>query len=148
MHKLVIALAISLVLVGRVATASEETEVMVPVQQFIEGFNKGDTKMAEAACAEEALIIDDFPPHVWHGAANWFKDYAAYVKANGMSEGVVTLDKPKHVDVTGADAYVVAPTSFRFKKQGEVVNVTGVMTLVLHKGAKGWQITAWSWADN
>ena len=65
-----------------------------------------------------------------------------------MSEGVVTLDKPKHVNVTADDAYVVAPTSFRFKKQGEVVNVTGVMTLVLRKGAKGWQITAWSWADN
>ncbi len=124
---------------------------MVPVQQFLEGFSKGDAKMVEAACAEEALIIDDFPPHAWHGAgaaAKWFKDYEAYAKANSMSEGVVTLDKPKHVDVTAADAYVVVPASFRFKKKGEVVDVTGVMTLVLHKGAKGWQITAWSWADN
>ena len=69
MHKLVIALAVFLVVVGRPAAASEEKDVMVPVEQFIEGFNKSDGKMAEAACAEEALIIDDFPPHVWHGAA-------------------------------------------------------------------------------
>jgi ketosteroid isomerase-like protein len=65
-----------------------------------------------------------------------------------MSEAVVTLDKPKHVDVTGADAYVVVPTTLRFKKKTESVNLTGVMTLVLHKAANGWQITAWSWADN
>jgi len=151
MSKLVIALAIFLVVVGRSVVASEETDVMVPVQQFVEGFNKSDAKMAEAACAEEAWIIDDFPPHVWHGAgaaSKWFMAYEAYAKANSMSEAVVTLDKPKHVDLTGADAYVVVPTSLRFKKKAEVVSVTGVMTLVLHKGATGWQIIAWSWADN
>ncbi|MGB9473867.1 MAG: hypothetical protein WCE87_02230 [Candidatus Udaeobacter sp.] len=151
MHKLMIALAISVAVIGRSAVASEETDVMVPVQQFVEGFNKSDVKMAETACAEEALIIDDFPPHVWHGAgaaSKWFKAYQAYAKANNMSEAVVTLDKPKHVDVTGADAYVVVPTTFRFKKKTEIVNETGVMTLVLHKAAQDWQITAWSWADN
>ena len=151
MHKLMIALAISVAVVGGSVVASEETDVMVPVQQFVEGFNKSDVKMAETACAEEALIIDDFPPHVWHGAgatSKWFKAYQAYAEANNMSEAVVTLDKPKHVDVTGADAYVVVPTTFRFKKKTEIVNETGVMTLVLHKAAQGWQITAWSWADN
>jgi hypothetical protein len=151
MHKLVIALAISLIGVGRSAAASEQADVMVPVQQFIEGFNKSDAKMAEAACAEEAFIIDDFPPHAWHGAgavSKWFKAYEAYARANSMSEAVVTFGKPRHVDVTGADAYVVVPTTFRFKKKAEAVNDTGVMTLVLHKAAKGWQITAWSWADN
>jgi hypothetical protein len=149
--KLILALAISLAVAGRSVVASEETDVMVPAQQFVEGFNKGDAKMAEAACAEGASIIDDFPPHLWHragAASKWFKAYEAYAKANSMSDAVVTLDKPKHVDVTGADAYGVVPTAFRFKKKAEVVNETGVMTLVLHKAAKGWRVTAWSWADN
>ena len=151
MHKLIIVIAISLAVAGRSAVASEETEVMAPVQQFVEGFNKSDLKMAEAACAEDAWVIDDFPPHVWHGpgaVSKWFKAYQAYAKANSSSEAVVTLDKPRHVDVTGADAYVVVPTTYRFKKKEEPINETGVMTLVLHKTAKGWQITAWSWADN
>jgi hypothetical protein len=151
MHKLIIALAISLAVTGRSAVASEETDVMIPVQQFVEGFNKSDAKMAEAACAEGASIIDDFPPHVWHGAgaaSKWFKAYAAYARANSVSEAVITLGKPKHVDVTGADAYVVVSTTLRFKKKAESVNETGVMTLALHKAARGWQITAWSWADN
>ena len=151
MRKLVIALAISLVAVGRSAAASEETAVMMPVQQFIEGFNKSDAKMATAACTEEALIIDDFPPHVWHGAgvvSKWFQAYEAYAKAHSITEAVITLGKARHVDVTGAVAYVVVPTTFRFKNKTEVVNDTGVMTLVLHKATKGWQIAAWSWADN
>src|ERR1700742_3005678 len=100
MHKLIIALAIFSVVVRQSVVASEETNVMVPVQQFVEGFNKSDAKMAEAACAAEAMIIDDFPPHVWHGsgaASKWFKAYEAYAKENSMSEAVVTLDKPKHV---------------------------------------------------
>jgi Domain of unknown function (DUF4440) len=151
MHKLIISLAISLTVIGPSAVASEETDVMFPVQQFVEGFNKSDAKMAEAACAEEAWIIDDFPPHLWHGAgaaSKWFKAYEAYATANSVSETSITLEKPRHVDVTGADAYVVVPTTLRFKKKAESVNETGVMTLTLHKAAKGWQITAWSWTDN
>ena len=123
----------------------------MPVQQFVGAFNKSNAKMAEAACADEALIIDDFPPHAWHGAGSaskWFKAYEAYAKSNSISDAVVTLGKAKHVDVTGADPYVVVPTTFALKKKSEAVNETGVMTLVLHKTAKGWQITAWSWADD
>ena len=32
--------------------ASQQTDVMAPVRQFIDGFNKGDIKMAQAACAD------------------------------------------------------------------------------------------------
>jgi hypothetical protein len=151
MSKLVITLAIVLVVFGRPAVADEQTDVMVPVRQFIEGFNKSDLKMAENACGDDALIIDDFPPHAWHGTgavAKWFNAFQGYAKTNSVHEAVVTLDKPKHVDVTGADAYVVVPAGLRMKKKEERVNETGVMTLVLHKAANGWRITAWSWADN
>src|SRR5262252_1605553 len=43
--------------------ASEKTDAMAPVQQFVDGFNKGDFKSAIAACADMASVIDDFPPH-------------------------------------------------------------------------------------
>jgi Domain of unknown function (DUF4440) len=151
MHKLIIAVVISLTTTVPSMVASEETNVMIAVQQFVEGFNKSDLQMAEAACAEEAWIIDDFPPHVWHGAgaaAKWFKAFEAYAAANSITETTITLEKPKHVDVTSADAYVVVPTTLHFKKKAESVNETGVMTLTLHKAPRGWQITAWSWADN
>ena len=51
MRNIAIALALTVLVVGPVA-ASENTDVMVPVHQFIDGFNKGDTKSVVAACAE------------------------------------------------------------------------------------------------
>ena len=61
MHKKVITLAIVVMAAG-LAAASEEPDVMVPVHQFVDGFNKGDMKTALAACAEQTCIIDEFPP--------------------------------------------------------------------------------------
>ena len=65
------------------AAATKETDVMVPVHQFIDGFNKNDTRTAIAACADQTSIIDEFPPHEWHGAEacwNWAKAYDADAK--------------------------------------------------------------------
>src|ERR1700736_568009 len=94
------------------AAASEQTAVMATVHQFIDGFNKGDAKTALAACASPASIIDDVPPHEWHGptaCADWANDYSADAKKNGITDGIVTLGTPWHVAVTGNRAYVVVP---------------------------------------
>jgi ketosteroid isomerase-like protein len=150
MHKLVIALAIAAV-GARPAAASQETDVMVPVRQFITGFNKSDSKIAQAACADAIFIIDDFPPHAWDGSgaiSKWLHDLDSFEKKNGTSDPSVTLGKPRHVDVTGAHAYVVVPTKLSYKKKGQLVKETGLMTLVLHKSTAGWRIAAWSWTDN
>jgi len=45
MPKVVIAVAIAVVGAGRMV-ASQEAEVMAPVRQFVDGFNKSDIKMA------------------------------------------------------------------------------------------------------
>ena len=151
MQKILIALTIAVLTAGP-SVASEETDVMVPVHQFVDGFNKGDTKTAIAACAEQTSIIDEFPPHEWHGAgacSNWAKDYEADAKKNGITDGIVTLGKPRHVDVTGDRAYVVVPADYTFKKNGEGMKETGSMfTFALQKGTAGWRIVGWTWAKN
>jgi hypothetical protein len=48
--------------------ASQEADVMAPVRQFVDGFNKSDIKMTQGACANQTFIIDDFPPHEWRGS--------------------------------------------------------------------------------
>ena len=132
------------------AAASEQSNVMVPIHQFADGFNKGDVKSALAACADETSIIDEFPPHEWHGAgacAKWADDYVANAAKEGITDGVVTLGKPRHVDVSGDRAYVVVPANYTFRQKGKAVKeTTATMTLALHKGAAGWRITGWSWA--
>lgn len=145
--ELVIALAIAVVGAGPVA-ASEEAEVMGPVRQFVDGFNKNDLKMAKAACADETFIIDDFPPHEWHGTgatSKWFHDLKHMGAKNGMSDAVVTLLKPDKVNITGGHAYVIVPIKLRYNDRGQLVRRTGLMTLALHRGADGWRIAAWAW---
>jgi ketosteroid isomerase-like protein len=147
MPTLLIALAIAVV-GARSVFASQETDVMGPVRQFVDGFNKNDIKMAQAACADQTFIIDDFPPYEWRGSgatSKWFRDLTRLAKKDGMSDCFVTLLKPRQVDVTGTHAYVVVPINLTYKDKGQLVKRTGLMTLALHKGVDGWRIAAWAW---
>ena len=126
--------------------------VVAAVHQFVDGFNKGDMKIMAASCAEQASILDEFPPHEWHGAgacAKWAADYDADAKKNGITDGVVTISVPTHVDVTGDRAYVVVPANYSFKIKGRAVSEIGsVITLALQKSAGGWRITGWAWTKH
>lgn len=151
MHKILIALGVAVLAAGQ-AAASEKTDVMASVSQFVDAFNKGDTKAAAAACTDQMSIIDEFPPHEWHGAgacAKWMNDYDADAKKNGITDGIVTLSNPRHIDITADRAYVVVPANYTFKKKGKLVKETGSMfTLALQKGEAGWRITGWAWTKN
>jgi SnoaL-like domain len=151
MQEMFIALAVAVVAAGP-AAASEKADVMVPVHQFVDAFNKGDTKTAAAACADQTSIIDEFPPHEWHGTeacSKWMSDWDADAKKNGITDGIVTLGTPRHVDITADRAYVVAPADYAFKKMGTPVKETASMfTFALQKSAAGWRITGWAWAKN
>lgn len=138
------------ILAVKPTNAADKTDVMVPVHQFVDSFNKGDTKTAAAACADQTSIIDEFPPHEWHGpgaCSRWMADFDADAKKNEITDGVVTLSNPRHIDITADRAYVVVPANYTFKQKGKLVKEVGSMlTLALQKGAGGWRITAWSWA--
>ena len=98
------------------AKASAQSDVMATVNQFVDGFNKGDVKSALAACAPSAVIIDDFSPHEWSGAgacATWVAAYGADADKQGITGGIVTLATPWRVDVTGERAYAVIPATMR-----------------------------------
>jgi len=151
MNKLFMGLALAL-LATSPAVASDRTDVLGHVRHFVESFNKGDTKAAAAACADETSVIDEFPPYAWHGAGactKWMEDYDADAKKNAITDGAVTLGNPRHVDITADQAYVVVPASYTYKKKGRPVKETAsTFTLVLQRGKEGWRITGWAWAKN
>lgn len=151
MHKIFVGLTMA-VLAARPTPASDKTDVMASVRQFVDGFNKGDTKKTVAACTDQASIIDEFPPHEWHGAgacAKWLSDYDADARKNGITDGFVTLHTPRHIDISADLAYVVVPANYTFKRKGKPVKETNSMlTLTLQKGVAGWRITGWAWAKN
>jgi len=134
------------------ATATDKTDVMATVRQFVDSFNKGDVKAVAATCSDQAAILDEFPPYEWHGAgacAKWTEAYDSDAKQNAITDGVVTLATPTHVDVSGDRAYVVVPANYKFKKNGKPVQEVGsILTIALQKSASGWRITGWSWAKH
>jgi len=145
-----LALALVVALTAGTAQATDKTDVMATLQQFIDGFNKGDVKSALATCASPVSIVDEFPPYAWQGAnacADWANDFEANATKNGITDSVVTLQKPKHVDVVGDRAYVVVPANYDYKVKGKKTSQKGsIMAVALQKTAAGWRITGWSWA--
>lgn len=117
----------------------------------MDAFNNGDMKSAVVTCADQTSIIDDFPPHEWHGAgacSKWFRDFETMSKSHGTSEHRITVGEPWHIDIVAELAYVVAPATLSFQRSGKPIKDTGILTVTLHKGAAGWRITGWVWCDS
>ncbi len=132
------------------AIASDKTDAMAVVHKWVDAFNKGDAKTATSYCADGALVIDDFAPHVWQGpgaCAAWYKDYEAFAAKGQMTNASVVLGKSHHLDVDAGYAYLVTPASLTYNKAGQPVTDKAIVTMSLKKGSAGWQITGWAWAD-
>jgi len=134
------------------APGPAQSAVVAVIHQFVDGFNKGDTKSVISTCADQTSILDEFSPYEWHGAgacAKWVSDFEIDAKKNGITDGAVTLSKPSHVDITADRAYVVIPADYAFKQKGKPVKESGsIITLTLQKGQAGWRITGWAWAKH
>ena len=128
------------------------TGPLATVRQFITDFNQSNEKAALALCATPASVIDEFPPHQWQGptaCADWVRDLDAFDKRAGITDGIVVLGTPWHVDVTGDRAYVVVPATYRYKERGAVLVESGsIFTVVLRQAPQGWRITGWAWAKH
>ncbi len=126
-----------------------KAEVLVPIHQFLNAFNKGDMKTAAAACASPALVIDEFPPHAWQGpnaCMDWSKDFESNAKASGITEPVVKILKVNSSTVTGDRAYVVTTSSYHWKEKGKPMKESASKwTFALEKTAAGWRIAGWAW---
>lgn len=124
-------------------------EPMAAVRQYVDAFNRGDTKTMASTFAVPGMILDGMAPHVWHGPTatqDWYRDVLVEGEQHGASGYVVTLGEPPHVTVTGDNAYVVVPASMTYKVHDKQVTQTGAtFTVALRKLSDGWRIAAWAW---
>src|SRR5690349_3343799 len=91
---------------GRAMTTAPDP--MTAVRQYAEAFNNGDAQGMAAACADPMQILDGMAPHVWQGpkaAEDWWGDVLAEGEHTGAGGYVITMDEPRHVDITGEVAY-------------------------------------------
>jgi ketosteroid isomerase-like protein len=125
-------------------------EPMDAVRRYVDGFNRGDVKTMASIFAVPGMILDGMASYVWHGttaAQDWYRDVLVEGDQHGVSGYVVTLSEPRHVTVTGDNAYVVVPSSMTFKVHGKQVTQTGAtFTVALRKLNAEWRIAAWAWA--
>ena len=145
--------AIVCLVVGMSSAAHAQTpdpQLMVPINKFIEAFNKGDMAGAAAAHSSKAdlVIIDEVAPFVWRGAQAfqaWAADLDADGKKRGFTDQKVTLRAATRAETQGDDAYVIVPAVYSFNEKGVAMRETAQMTFSLQKDAKGWLIDAWTW---
>lgn len=122
---------------------------MAAVHRFVEAVNNDDVDLAQAACAGETSIIDDFPPYEWTGpgaTTRWYRDMAGMAGGYGMSEWLVRVDEPRHLMVSDRLAYVVVPVEARWLEDGTPAERTGYFTASLREGDDEWRISAFAWA--
>lgn len=128
------------------ASADEATKFVTTV---IDKFNGGDVKAWISAQEDNALIVDEFAPHMWAGPGSpqrWLDAYAKDSQANGVSGGRVDYGKPLQATSDGKMAYVVLPTTYRFVQKGTKMAEPGSMTFVMRREGPSWKIASWTYS--
>ena len=151
MKHLMLALICSMGLVTVASAATPEAELLSPIHQFIDNFNKGDAAAAEAAGLSTGITIIDVAPHLWQGPGAfkaWAKDLDTHDKGAGMNDQHVTLGKVSLTESTGDNAYVAIAAVYSYKQNGLAMNEPAHMTFALQKAAGGWKIAAWTWTGS
>ncbi|WP_395311336.1 nuclear transport factor 2 family protein [Mycobacterium sp. AMU20-3851] len=120
------------------------------IRTYLDAFNAGDVDAMTGAFCPDGAILDGMAPHLWVGptaAADWYRDVMAESAHLGASDYHVTLGEPRHHDVSGDHAYVVAPATMTFDLDGKRRTQTGaVFTVALRRLAGNWRVAAWAWA--
>jgi ketosteroid isomerase-like protein len=129
---------------------SDAPDPTATVRSYAAAFNKGDVEAMAALFDTLGSILDGLPPHVWQGPTaceDWYRMAMEAGEHEGAEAYHIILDEPKHVNVTGDAAYVVAPASMSFRVHGrQITQVGATYTIALRKSSGGWRIRAWAWA--
>lgn len=149
MHKYILAFVYAL-LIAPPVEAADTTDVMSVVHRWVDGFNRADAISAIATCADQAAVIDDFPPHEWHGSGackRWFEDFESMSKAKGITNARIAVGAASHAELSKDFAYAVAPVTLSFDRKGTRVMDKGILIVTLHHENSGWRMTGWVWSD-
>jgi ketosteroid isomerase-like protein len=120
--------------------ASDHSDVMEVVRRWTDAFSQHSFTKHAAPCASDAVVIDDFQPHVWQGPAacsRWFMAFEAWASRSQVTGSVIRLGQIRHLEVAARFAYLVAPVTLSYSKGGTPTDSAGIITMTLHKAAAG-----------
>ncbi len=143
-------LAAVLVAIPAIAAAADDGP-MTTVRAFLDAFNRGDIAAAQATNAADESIVDEIPPHAWHGPGAfqaWAADLGKVSAAAGQTEQKVALGRTVRDEINGDHAYVVVEVVFTYLEHGKPIVEHARIASALAKQAGGWKITGWAWAGD
>ena len=138
--------------VAFLTAAAAAQDINAPIQQLLNGFNTGDTKLVAASYASGDIVIEDeVAPHLWTGPkANdaWLADLDKHDKALGVTDGKVIAKSASRTEVSGDKAYVVVPVTYTYKQKDKPMVQDAHMVFILHRENNAWKIASWVWAGS
>ncbi len=141
--------AAGLVAIPAAAAAAAPEGPMGAVHAFLDAFNRGDIATAQAANDPDVGIIDEVPPHEWHGPGSfqaWVGDLGKDAKANAQTDQKVTLGQTIRQQVDGDTAYAVVRVVYTYREHGKPKVEPAEMAFALRNETGGWKIASWAWA--
>ena len=123
--------------------ADDKADVLAQIRSTVDAFTRG-----EPLANSPQMVIDNLPPYRFQGptaVTDWGKAYTDSTSGKNVTNASLKLSAPKTVEVSGTHAYVAVPGEWRFNENGKSVVNHGVITVVLDKVDRNWQISAWIW---
>ena len=131
------------------AHADAKEEAASSVRMFMDAYNRDDAKTLIAACAREASILYDVPPYHWSGrdtCTRWHKDVRNEEHHVDISNIVATVEKIRHVMVSGTHAYVTVDLHFSFRWHAKEGEEQDVAVFTLNRDGDKWLVSGMSLA--
>lgn len=140
---------VATVAIATPAASGPAEDATAAVTAWLDKFNAGDVNAFKAAHAPNAMIVDEFEPHVWTGSdapQRWLDDYAKVSSAGGITGGHLDYAAPIRASASDTAAYIVLPTIYRMTQGGKKKSAAGNMTFVMTKIGNAWKIASWTYS--
>ena len=130
-------------------SAGPAEDATAAVTTWLDKFNAGDIAAFHAAHAPNAVIVDEFGPHLWTGAnasQRWLDDFGKDSTAGGITAPRLDYAAPIRASASESAAYIVLPTIYRMTQGGKAKSAAGTMTFVMTRAGNEWKIASWTYS--
>ena len=128
-------------------TSKPPTEIQTLIENHINGFNTGNTKLFLSVFGDTAIIIDGIAPYRWlnpNAPANWLTDVEKWRNGLGVTNEHLSYEMG-FWNVEGSHAYAVIAGTLSVTIKGQSIVRTGTLAYTFAKHGEEWKIGAQAW---
>ena len=149
LKKTLVAVAM-LILASSSASATDEMDAVAIAQKWPDTFSNGDFNSDAAVCADDAVLVEDFSPHVWQGrgaCTRWHDAFVAYAAKTAITNAKIALGDIQHLDISSGYGYLVVGVALTYHWADSPIKEADIVTMTLRNIGTGWRIPSMTWWD-